>query len=495
MKRWIYGGVCILAANLAGCGGGSGNIAATGGGGTRNVSVFVTDDVRTGYDKVWADVHKVEMTSSTGAKATLFEDAKGKTIDLRSLHDAQGSRFLFLANQNVPAGTYTDMKVTIGKKMTLFATGSATGNTVAVSPSLPVDGAGNPQVTVHLPTPVAVDNNSAKIVVDFDLSKFDISGGQVTPVVKKGDDAHIGDVARHEFEDIKGVVSGLTGSGANRQFTLDLPSGTHIAVATDSSSTLFFQSAASNPVLANGQRAEVRGLVDPATNTLKATDVKIEDVQENENESAEAKGTTADVDEAGGAFSIAVSEAEGFQPTAAKVRVVVNMATVFRSDSGVKLTAADFFSRIGASAFVKAEGAYDAGGNVLTASVVKIRRSGNNGGNGSGGSGSGGGGNGGGNGGAGDDSQGREAEAAGTLVNADAATGAFQLNPVSKFEGFSFAGGALAATTSDKTEFRGAHGKTSAADFFASLGGNAKVEVKGTYKDGVLSVLLVKLDN
>ncbi len=488
MKRWFYGCIGAVAVGITGCGSGGGSATVAGGGGTRSVGVFVTDDVRAGYDKVWADVHKIEMTSATGAKVTLFSDPKGKTVDLRSLHDAQGSRFLFLSNQSVPAGTYTGMKVTIGSKMTLFATGSTVGKVVAVSPLIPVDASGNPQVTVNLPTPVVVDSNSAKVVVDFDLSKFDLSGNQVTPVVKKGDTAGVDNPTRHENEDIKGTVSGLSGSASTLQFTLNLPNGNPVIVATDSATTLFFQSGASNPALANGEKVEVRGLVDPATNTLKATEIKIEDAAQNEQQTSEAKGLSGDVSEATGTFSLTVSEAENFQPSNTKVSILTNASTIFRSDSGVKLTATDFFARLGTSAFVKAEGVYASASNTLTATAVKIRSAGTNGGEG---------GNNGGNGGngGGGSSQGREAEVSGTVVSPDANAKTLQLNPVSKFEGFSFAGGTLNIATTDTTEFKGANGKESVADFFASLPVNAKVEIKGTVKDGVLTAKTIQLDN
>ncbi len=501
MKKWLLGCVGLMGIGLAGCGSGSGSVGSGITGGTRSVGVYVTDDIRTGYDKVWAEVHKIEMTSSTGASTVLFNDPKGKIVDLRSLHDAQGSRFLFLSNQSVPAGTYTSMKVTVGNKMTLFTTGATVGKSVTMNPALPVDGQGNTQISVNLPTPVVVDSSSAKVVVDFDLSKFDISGGQVTPVVKKGDTSTIDNPARHENEDIRGVVSALSGTAPALQFTLSPSSGNPLTVTLDSATTLFFQSGATNPLLANGQKVEVRGIVDPTTNTLKATEVKIEDASQSAESHSEVKGLSGDANSTTGTFTITVGEAEDFLPATSKVTVLTNAATVFRADSGVKLSATDFFSRLSTPAVVKAEGTYDAASNTLTATVVKIRKSGNNssedGGSGSNGGngGNGGNGNGGGSNDGGSGHQGREAEVAGTISNSSVASSNLQLNPVTKFEGFSFAGGTLNVVTTDTTEFRGAQGKVSATDFYASLSSSTKVEIKGSYKDGTLTAVRIQVDN
>src|SRR5437762_31947 len=102
-------GLAFLAALavLVGCGGGSGGSATTGGNvpGNARVGIFVTDDLTADYDHVWVTIKKVELQGA-GGSVTVYDDAAGRTVDLRALNDAGTQKFALLGEASIPAGTY-----------------------------------------------------------------------------------------------------------------------------------------------------------------------------------------------------------------------------------------------------------------------------------------------------------------------------------------------------------------------------------------------------
>src|ERR1041385_556350 len=103
----------LLLVAVVGCGGGGGSSSSPA---VRSASlvVFATDSPDTENDHVWATLFKVEVVDQSGGTQTVFDDSAGKTIDLKTLRDANGQRFAFLADGSVKSGTHTSARVTIG---------------------------------------------------------------------------------------------------------------------------------------------------------------------------------------------------------------------------------------------------------------------------------------------------------------------------------------------------------------------------------------------
>src|SRR5512143_2188591 len=112
MKRnWFIATVVVVMAallSLAGCGGSS---SSGGGGGVGSgfVALYATDSMD-GNDHVWVKIFKVSVTSASGSQVA-FEDSVGTVVDLRSLRDAQGSKFQFLSLSKVTGGPFTSATI------------------------------------------------------------------------------------------------------------------------------------------------------------------------------------------------------------------------------------------------------------------------------------------------------------------------------------------------------------------------------------------------
>jgi len=478
LKRlgWLGAVAMVAAVALTGCGGGGGGSTPPPSG--RSVSVFATDDMNTGFSQVWIKVYKVEVTNATGSSlGVVFDDPNGRVINVRALRDNNGARFAFLGVGSLPQNA-SGVTITVDPQVT--ATGPFGIATVPFVNTVPRDPQGRPLLKLNIEGSGA----SGALVVDFDLSKWSTVGQDpptaidpTTSGVHVGNGNGLGDMTRHEREDYEGTVSQLSGTAPSLTFTLTMEHGS-VTVTTDANTAVYNSDNTPNPQIANGEMVTVRGVFNVTTSTLAAAEVKIHrGSMANEHGVA---GVTDAPNAARGTFTIMPHDAD-FLPNAdygGMVSVVTDANTVFRAESGLVLTSAQFFARLAeGSQKVEAEGTFDAGRGVLSARLVKIEQIENHGGGGGGGDHS------------------HDAEAKGTAVNANAANGTFTINPMTEWEGFMGMGGSVNVATNSSTVFKNLSDQTiSAADFFAAIaGGTSHVQVEGSFSAGVITATKVEL--
>lgn len=353
-----------MAMVLIGCGGGGS------GGGTASsaakVSAFATDDMNAGFDHVWVTIKSIDLQAAAGP-VNLFSDAKGVTVDLKTLRDATGNRFRLLNRKSVPAGTYTGVSVTTTNSATVFTTGSTTAINATFS-STP----GDFVMSLTFPTAVNVAGEVNDLCVDFKLSNWVLTGTSITApagFLSVGDTTHIKDPARHEASEMTGIVTALSGSAGAQTFTLgDASNAT--TVITNANTSIIFTNGAANPALANGQKVEVRGFWDATTNTLTAARIEIENGDSHE-DFVGVQGSIASIAADGSSFVVNIHEAHHFHPASTTITVDLNSSTKFFGNQGAVLTGAQFLSTVAVGAFVAADGTLDAGTGHLVAARVK----------------------------------------------------------------------------------------------------------------------------
>jgi hypothetical protein len=369
-KRWFGAGLAlavVLPLMVTGCGGGS--VGSSGG----RLSLFASDSFRDDYTSVWATLMKVEVIAADGSAVVVFDEPEGKTLDLAALRDASGPRFAFLGNATVPEGDYKSVRVTFAPNLTVLPKEQSTTQALAIHPNVTRDASGNAVVTQPLAASRRLGTGSDDLVVDFDLANFKLQGGKLIPALLEGERTSLGVRSRHESEDYEGTVSALTGNAGSQSFTLTYGPRT-FTVKTDANTVVYRPGASTALALANGLRVEARGTYDPATDTLLATSVKIEDGASSgsQTDEDEAKGAPSAVDANAGTFSLTIGRAEGFVPDRTVITVVTNAGTAFRGERGAVYAKADFFTRLATQPFVEAEGTYDPATGILTAKSVKL---------------------------------------------------------------------------------------------------------------------------
>src|SRR5689334_8831604 len=204
---------CVLAAVVlalaVGCGSGGTGSSLTGGG-RAALDVYVTDGFTDQYKMVLTTLYKIELTSDGSTYQTVFEDTAGRTLDLASL----ASTAELLASVSVPAGTYTQARITFGDHITLVAR-DGTSNSVEVDPSTGVASNGQVAITVSTPTVVAA-NQTNTVFVDFKLAEFQLAGNLLRPSIHCGN-GNSDLLNRAHSAHVVGTVTNLSSTGFTLQ--------------------------------------------------------------------------------------------------------------------------------------------------------------------------------------------------------------------------------------------------------------------------------------
>lgn len=459
---WTAIVACVFAIVMFGCGGGGG-----GGVGNGSVGLFITDNLLNGYEGVWVTIYKVELEKTDGTFETVLDDTTGRSLNVRALNDG-APLYKFLGIGSIPQGSYVGARITVGRTLTLFTTGSTTGVAKTFPSGLTDPGNSNKSRITFLFAGNKTIGSKTDIPLDFDLANWTIVGSEVSPVVVEGSGTGLESPGRHEDEDYKGTISGLSGTSPNLTFTLTGRNGT-FGVETNSGTSFLNDNGTANPVLANGTKVEVRGTFNTTTNRLLATVVKVEDVSGTE-DPHEVKGAPSKVDLGAGTFDVNAREVEGFVPVQSLIHVVTTGTTKFFSNGGVTMIGAEFLKAIStppAGLEVEVEGTYDANTNTLTATKVKIE----------------------------DETETNENEAKATVTAFNAAN---KTLTVSLTQWFGFPGTlnqSVNVTTGNDTEYKW-NGNTVTGDvFFGKVTHGTIVELKGTYNAGTFSAIRVKNDD
>ncbi len=343
--------------SLPGCGGGGGGSSA----GTTSVTsaspaalnVFVTDAFSDQYKQVLVTLYKIELTTDGTTYQTVFSDTSGQTINLSSL----ASTTDLLASVNVPAGTYTQARITFADHFTLVSQ-AGTSVSTAVDPSIGTDTNGLVALTIPTPTK-CVTGQSTALVIDFKLAEFTLVGSVLRPQVGAGDGSQDG--GKNCNAQLGGTVANLV---AGTSFDLQGPNGRTLHVLLSSTTTTVSGQTGSAFTLANGQNVRVEGAFDTTAQTVTATSVILNDDRGVPHQ--RVTGTVASLNSAAGSFILTVDHADGFQPTTGTLTVVTGSTTLFikgRNQPGS-------LSDVTAGNVVSAEGTFDATTQTLTARSV-----------------------------------------------------------------------------------------------------------------------------
>jgi len=440
---FVAGAAILTTALLAGCGGGGGSTGSTAG--TVPVAMFATDAVND-YAQVWVKVHGIRLVRPDGTAVTVFEDAAGTVTDLRALNQAGTRRFSFLAQGNIPIGRYKRADVIVDHAVSLVNL-AGVGVTKRFATSFDA-----PDGKTHIPVSIEAEvNSTTNVIVDFDLENWTETATHVTPVAKRIEDPNLGNDDRHRDEDYKGTVGALAGTIPTQTFTLS-GRGAAINVVTTANTVIFREDAGVNPVLANGQRAEVRGTFNITTRTIEAKSIKIEDARAEE---PKVFGPMSEINATAGTFVVEAKLVRGFIPAASTVKIQTSDTTRFRLRRGLTATKAEWFALAKPVAPVEAEGLYNAETNTLTAKSVHFE-------------------------GEDDGGPGNEVEGKGAVSDINVLEKKFKIT-LSEWEGFPGALGKVVSVNAAESQFKNKSGDMiSAASFLELIAApGAVVKVKG----------------
>ncbi len=341
----------MLAALLSGCGGKGSSTSGGGGGSVGRSRIILTDDLNTGFSHVWVSIKKVELVSVINGATTLaFSNPAGTQVDLRTLRDATGARFLFLQAGDLQIGTYSGLRVTVDKNVVVFPTGATVGTQATFQ------GSGATDFIMELSFPFArpLSTLGADFVIDFDLSRWSLSGSVVSATgltfILQGNATASTDTSRYETGRLSGSITSLGGISPNQTFTL-VGSSQSIVVVTSASTKIFSNDGTVSPILANGVTAEVQGVFNASANTILASSIKLRlDPAEG------AQGASATVTSiAGSTVTVNIDKARGFLPTS-QYTFSTSSGGVFFGTRGDVIPGAQFLALLSVGSGVDLEG-------------------------------------------------------------------------------------------------------------------------------------------
>ncbi len=448
MKK-ILGFVAALAL-LAGCGGGGGSPVSA----AAIINTFATDSINDDFSQVWVKIHKIEIVGTT--RATLFDDAAGKIINLKTLRDAIGAKYSLMDSAGASPGAYTQAVVTLDRELSLVPKGSTTAQAKQFSDDHNSATAGMSELKLALAGFNAIGTKN--LVLDFDLANWNVQpDGKVRAELRRGDDSGLGDERRHVGDDFGGRIQALAGTAPNFAFTLLRGNGRHFSVKTDSATRVFNQNGAANPVLVNALHVEVSGAF--VGGVLLASVIKIEN-EDRDDDPHKIKGVGT---ESAGVISVAVRMAFGFTPDRTTYTVNTNASTRYLSNAGVPMTRATFIAAMVSAAEIEVEGTALAGG-LFNAVKLKL-----------------------------EDEDENEAEVKGpiTAITANGLT----MSARSWFGASLTLNQTVTVNVSGATEFRLNSDSVTREQFFAGVAVGTTVETKGSMNGAVMTAIRVKDDD
>lgn len=252
---------------VAGCSSGGSMNATSANTPTGTAFVIGTDAPMDAVTSFSVQVQGITATDSNGNSVQLISGSP--TVDFARYNGLQ----TLLSLNSVPAGTYTNVTITLGPATIGYLDTSTSVPTIQTMPAVLTSNT----VTVNLANPLVIANAAAPagLHVDFSLRKsiqVDSTGqitGQVTPtfVVKTvGTD----DDGAHIDEYTASVVSVDTNA---QTFVVQGPHGTQITVAVNGQTE--WDGGASLSDLASGSIVQVSGKLDATTGNLDADEVEV----------------------------------------------------------------------------------------------------------------------------------------------------------------------------------------------------------------------------
>jgi len=330
--------------------------------------VFLSDGSGSPNDHLWVKLYSVDVVTSTST-ITIFSDPTGRTVDLKSLRQKDGPRFLYLGSIDPKAGDVVRAQVTLDKTYAVLKAG--TTEVKSGTFSTPEVDTGKLKLTINL-NPRLQKGEKPAIVLDVDLQKFDDKDDKNTKMsLKVGDTSGIEERQYQVPMEFTGLAGSIAGSVPALSFNVGFGENRFQRVITDSKTAIFSAEGQINPVLSDGNTLDVRGVFQYPERQFIAETIRVRDVA-SVPAPHEVIGVAQNFDTEKGTFEITPDSLNGFVAKASKFSVETSDKTVILGANGAKATKEDLQKALANTEHVEIEGAYDEQGNLLKAAWIKL---------------------------------------------------------------------------------------------------------------------------
>lgn len=261
----VLGFLSLAAMLAAGCSSMSGPVSTNPGAQTGQAFVIGTDAPAASVVSFTATLASVDAIDSNGNKVPLISGSP--TVDFARYDGLQ----TLLDVDNVPAGTYGSISITLGPSVSVGYLNTSTTPPQIVNTAFSVSTA---PISVPLPNPVTIgQTTSGGVRLDFDLHKsIQITNGQISGVNPTFSVAAVypDDAGAHIDEFIAGVLSV---DATNQQFTIQGPHGHQFTVNVNGQTQ--WDDNSNLGELTASTIVQISGHLDKAESTIDADEVAI----------------------------------------------------------------------------------------------------------------------------------------------------------------------------------------------------------------------------
>ncbi len=333
-----------------------------------DVGIFVTNSGASKYDHAWVLVKKIELKLAAGGTRVIFDDDRGVGFDVISLRDKSGSKYRFINELTLPAGTYMSAQITVGKNAILFPAKATSGKATPFAG----DGDKDKTFTVAFDPPKMIGTGHDDLVFDFDTSKWKVDNDKIGVTVSSSLGAGLEDADRNSTTVQSGIVDQVKGEVPEQNFRLTNAKSADVSVFTTKTTAVLSSDTTKPFVLTKGQKLEVSGTFDTNTRRFDATSIYLRDPKATA--SPQVLGVVSTFDPKKDSLEMTPELTRGLLPDGLSVSVSLGSTARFFGSSGLEISKDDFFAALSDnSVHVLAEGSYDAAKNQFTANEVRLQ--------------------------------------------------------------------------------------------------------------------------
>ncbi|MBX7133112.1 MAG: hypothetical protein K1X67_10590 [Fimbriimonadaceae bacterium] len=324
--------------------------------------LFITDASDPQVEHAYVRIYEASLYTSKNS-IPVFVSPEGEVVDLKSLKDSQGMRFLFLGATPMTPPDLVRIQFIIGKEFVVVPKGGAASEVRQFADQLN-EGKNKTRLTLSLPK-----KDMQALVVNFDLgAATDDKQKKTLIAIKEVDAPTLTDPSRQDLTAFTGKVASLNGSAPELTFGFNFGNGRSLRVNTTSETAIYDSKGDAAPKVANGTQVEVRGAFDLTTKMFAASALRVIGKGSGDEEVSGFLQKDA-LDK--GELVLVARTANGPSKSIHNLPLDVTKDTVFMTANGDKTSKEDFIKAVGTSP-VEVDGSFDKKGETLKVNRIKV---------------------------------------------------------------------------------------------------------------------------
>lgn len=328
--------------------------------------VFLTDTSEPQVEHAYVRIYDVSLFTSKNS-IPIFSSNEGQVVDLLTLKDSLGPRYLFLGSTTTTPADAVRVQLVVGKDFVIVPKGQTESEVRQFADSLN-EGKNKTRLALQL-----TKRDAPALVLNFDLgAATDDQKKKTLVVLKEGDASLIADMSRQDVAMFTGKAANVTGQLPSINFGIPLGNGRVVRVETTDQTAVFDSKGDAVQRVTNGAQVDVRGRFDVTTKMFQAASLRVI----GKGSAGDAVTGTLKTDALEqGKLVLTAASTTGSARSAHALTLEPRPTAVYLLANGEKTGKEDFLKAVKPGVVVEADGAFDKKGDLMQVDRLKIRSS------------------------------------------------------------------------------------------------------------------------